>query len=430
MPRQLGQAPGPGWLMWNAAMRELDKRSKNNQRRSRTSGSFNRPRFVHLDGQNYKLDPALYGDQPATVHPHSQLKLLLRNNPNSPDWVPDGLARDPVYRRFEYDRSQWRRQGFTSPYKFVSDRKVRYEGDFNLWLYWHPHREKLEEELYLSREYPHSGRPGDHRHGGNHENRRGGPPILDGRGAHGRGQQRYPWQSYDHDQGRPSYRGRQIVDIRDPRNRPPPPTEILDVFGDGMYEGSGGRDGPARIVREVPLERDIRAYPRGGLYGISGDGSTQRRRRHDGIYLPRRGREHVRVYNGYVPGDDYEPPFLPRGPALYPNDEVGEDLEEEDATSQYSNISFERRRLSPQIFYPTHSPYHGRPLGHSRRNGRHELDEDEFELFRRRAGHMGIGRGRHGVGREGTHFRPGRRSYGDEGLDYGFSGDEDVDYDL
>lgn len=417
--------------MKNAAMREKSRRFKNKQRRSRDSRSYDRPQIVFFDGKNFELDPTLYGERPVSVHPHSRLKSLLQNNPESPDWVPDGLAEDPIYRRFDYDRAQWRRQGFTSPYRNVSDRKARYENEFNLWLYWHPHQERFEEELYLRHE-ARSGRPGDHRNRGNDKYWEGKLPMT-GRGAvYGRGQRRYPGQRFDHDQGRRSHRGHQTVDIRDPRNRPPPPTEIHEVLGDGEYEVPGGRDGPPRIVHGIPIGRDLPSYHGAGAYDVSGDRAMQRQLRH-GNHLPRRGGGHLRVYDGYVSEDPDEPTFIPRRTGLYPHGEDGGGEEEEDTTSQHSNRSFVRSRISPQIIFPNLHPYHGRPLEHRRRNAHHQDDtddEDEDEHIRRRGGNIERRRGLHGVGRERGHWRPGRRSYEDERLDYGFSGDEDDDYDL
>ncbi|CAD6587207.1 MAG: hypothetical protein ASARMPREDX12_002777 [Alectoria sarmentosa] len=426
MPPQKVPAPGTRWLMKKAGMREMDKRIKNNQRGGTNPGSYNRPHSILRDGKNFELNPALYSDTPVSVDLGSKQKPLLQNDPESPDWVPDGLTWDRIIRQFDYERAQWRRQGFTSPYKLVSDRKARYEAEFKLWLHWHhPLRKVLEQELCPRQEEPQYEQRAEDRNGGNDEYWLGRPPRTDGRGAHGRGQQRYPWQRYDHVHGRSSHRTHQTVDVRDPRNRPPPAADkIREVFGHGLYDFPRRRDGPPRLVYEVPIAEGFPPSPEGGMYDLRGGRAKQQRFPWD-EHVPMWGRRHPVVYDDYVPENEGQPVFTPRRPRHHPEYEEEEEEEEEgmeEIRGQLSDESFVRRRLSADILYPDVPPYHGRPLGHGHRNEDDTDDEDGDEQFRMRDGFMGRRRVPFGLGRDGGHFRLGPRGYDRE---YGFSGDED-----
>lgn len=410
-------------------MREIDRPIKKSRRGGRTSGSYNRPHSIYRNGRNIDLHPAFYSDKPVKLVPNCRLKSLLRNDPKSSNWVPDGLSHKPAQRHFDYDRSQWALQGFTSPFKSRPDSKARYGEEYNLWRHWSPLRPLSQEELYLNPEDLRYGRFGDRRNGGNDGHRRG----RSARGEHHHRQQPYSWQGYDHDQRRPSYRGRQCVDVRDPRNRPPPTPEIREVLMDGKCEISA-RDGRWCTVRGFPISERFPPNSQPGISPLRGNGGRQGPSRHRGgdhLRPPRPGRR-PRIFDDYNTRDAGRP-FLPN--RAFPGREEDEDEEdEEDFRSQSSNHSFVRTRLSPDIVYPLPPPYHGRPLRTTRRAGRYDHDtdgedEDVDEHFRRRGAHMGRRRASFGLGRE-RFLGGGRRDYEDDGLGHTFGGDEDDVFDV
>ena len=355
-------------------MRDTDKRNKNSQRGRRIAGKYNRPHSIWRDGRNFELHPALYGETPVLVDPDSDLKSLLRNDPKSPDWIPDGLT--------------WG------------------------------------EELYRCREDPRFGRLRDYRYGGNDEYRLSRPPRANGRRTHGRGQQLFPWQTYNDDQCRPSHRGRRTTDVRDPRNSLPPLIRENYIFlGDGKCEIPGDRGGQPRLVYGVPIAGDLPPYSRGGRYSNLGGGRmAQGPSRHRGRKFVRMPpRRHPGIYNDW---DEDEPAFIPRLPYGREEEEEEDDEEGEETRSQRSTESYVRLPLSPRILYASLPPPHGHSLG----RGRHEndTDDEDGEQFRlRRGGFLGRRKVPYGIGRDGGRFRIGRRSFEDEGL---FSGDQDDEY--
>ena len=427
-------------------MREIDRCEKKGRN---YSGNYNRPKYFFHNGVNYPVPPELHNDKPYHVHDYEDYGVTQKYL-DEPGRSSEGLAKNTVTRQFEYDRSQWPRQGFISPFKDVRGRALRDEGEFKLWRYWHPHQERIEE--LMDREFD-EGYNREYNHIGGNPRQRGRPPRIIGN-AHRKvrlepHRQRRDLAIYD----RPSHRQHGSIDIRDPKNRPPYPTSGMNSIQIGkadlpssIYQHARGRHPqryPAGI--RVPGSRETNraphpAYETRGGYGEPPGRLSPHIIDNRGHTL--RGRRPLNYDDDYEFQDEGRPEFIHPGISRHPtlhghhpftNDD-DDDEDKDDTHSHHSTGSYQRHRrgLSPHIVYPPFHPYHGRPLGHSRRIDPHEFvidheNEYEDELFRRsgryvrpRRGHYGIG-----IGREGGPVRVGRRGYDGDDLDYGFSGDED-----
>ena len=323
--------------------------------------------------------------------------LVTTNNLDSPLGSSDGLPADYVERLFEYERSQWRRQGFISPYNNDRPRAARDKLEFLLWLHWHPDRRVLQKKL-------------DERY--DEEYDRSYVPISDGaqlRGGPPRGNRhddrRHDQEQYRQRRGaiiykRPTYRVRGLLDHRDPRYRPPYP-----AYGINEFQRDTNR--PPRGTHKVPRNRHPKRYP--VPRKIQGSRGTVRPRHHAyGILRSRasqslfgqpsrdysvsgRRTRYPQIYDGYESRGVERPSFTPRIPLHLPHrphneeddyeeeeeeeeeiydDDDDDDDDEDNIRSQQSNDSFVRsrisaHRLSPHFIYPNPAPYYGRPLGHS-----------------------------------------------------------------
>ena len=420
-------------LMKGLGMREMDRYIKDEKKGRNYSGNYNRPKFFFHNGINYPVPPELYNDKPYQIIDYED--YVTQEYLAEPGRSFEGLAENPILRQFEYDRSQWSRQGFISPFKDVRGRALRDEGEFKLWRYWHPHRERIEE--IMDRQFDEGYNKEYNLIGGN-PRQRGRPPGIMGQ-AHRKARvephrQRRDFATYN----RPSHRQHGLIDIRDPKNCPPYPTSginSIQIAPEGLpsstYQHPRGRHPqryPAGI--RVPGTRDINRAPH-PVYGSRGGYGEPPRRPGPHIGDNRRHgleRERPLIYDdGYETQDEWRPEFIHPGiHRHYPftNDDDDDD-DEHDIHSHHSTGSYQRhpRGPSPRIIYSPLAPYYGRPLGHSRRIHRHDLeidDEDEYEdeLFRRS--------GRYGRPRRGHYdIGIGRRGYDGDDLDYGFSGDED-----
>ena len=427
-------------------MREMNRYIKDQNRARNYSGNYNRPKFFLHNGVNYPVPPDLHSDKPFHVLP----PLGFEPNPVTRKYLADprrnseGLAKDYDKRLFEYDRSMWSRQGFISPYENVRGRTTRDDLEFALWHHWHPNQEGIEERMDLEsnegyyRSFPYID---------NNARLRGRPPGGTKHAYHRNHQDLYQSRRRADGYNRPRYRQRGSVDIRDPKNRPPYPRHEINSVQTGahglpstIYQPIGRRHSqryPTGI--RLPNPRDVN-HLQHPLHEIRGYGEPPQRPDHPVMdHHGRRPRgQNPFIYDGYDIQDDTRPVFLPPPPRIHPyhhlnDDDEDEDEDEEDIRSQHSTGSYTRGRPPPHIVWPGLPPYHGRPLGHSRRTGRHEYDindEEDDELFRRSGGYMRRRRGRYGIGREGGRVRVGLRGYDGEGLDYGFSGDEDDFYDV
>ena len=432
-------------LMKGLGMREIDRYIKDEQKGRNYSGKYNRPKFFSHNGINYPLPPELYNDKPYHIHDYEDYGVTQKYL-DEPGRSSEGLAKNPLTRQFEHDRSQWPRQGFTSPFKDVRGRALRDEGEFKLWCYWHPHRERIEEIMDdefdegYNREYNHIG--------GNRRQRSRPPGII--RNAHRKvslepHRQRRDLAIYN----RPSHRQHGSIDIRDPKNRPPYPTSGINSIQIGtadlpssIHQRARGRHPqryPAGI--RVPGSRDTN-HPPHPAYGIRGGYGEPPGRLSPHIMDNRRhrlrGRRPLMCDDDYEIQDEGRPEFvypgIHRHPALHRHHPfTTDDEDEEDTHSHHSTRSYQRHRrgLSPRIVYSSLPPYYGRHLGHSRRTDPHEFvidaeDEDDNELLRRSGRYVRPGRGHYGIGseRERGCVRVGRRGYDGDDLDYEFSGDE------
>ena len=425
-------------LMKGLGMREIDRYIKDEKKGRNHSGNHDRPKYFLHNGDNHPVPPHLHGDKPYKIPDYEyygiELDPVTRKYLDEPGRSSEGLARNRITRRFEYDRSQWPRLGFISPAKEVRGRALRDEQEFKLWRYWHPRREVIEEMMDedfdggYNREYI--------RVGGNPRQRGRPPGIIEQAHRKGRVEPHRPhraFATYD----RPSHRQQGLIDITDPRNRPPYPSSginSIQIAPEGLpnsiYQRARGRH-PQRYPAgvRVPGFRDTLRAPhpayetRGGYGEPSGrPGPHVHMRDNHGHRL---GRRNPLIYdNVYETQDEGRPEFNhPDIHPHYPFTNDDEDEDEHDTHSHHSTGSYQRHRrgLSPDYVYPQLPPYYGRPLGHSRRNNRHELefvDENEFEdeLFSGR--YVRPRRGYHGIG-------IGRRGYDGDDLNYGFSGDDD-----
>lgn len=406
--------PGASILMRGLGMRGTSRYIKNKKRGTKDPGAYDRPTVFCHDGVNYPVPPEFRGDEQFEIPPYmtdEDTAMAYDKYLENPLRSSEGLSQDYAWRLFEHERSKWARQGFISPYKDYRSRVARDDLEFRLWRYWHPKREEIKERINE------------------------GYDDLYGYGDRGRDQDPYRRPRDAVNYKPPPLRRRGLVDHRDPKNCPPYPAY-------GINEGRRGTYRRPRERFEARRDRNPREY--------STARTTQGRRGAGrpfySAYVPTRGRERSRVHDGYGPRREEIPAFIPRdfhhhrhGLDFEADDD---DEDEEDARSQQSHQSFIRHRprrhrpLPPHIVYPRAPPYYGRPLGQGgRRHGRHEDDDDiddvlADELFRGRGAHMGHRRHPFSMGREGGRFRMGRRGYEDEGLDYGFSGDEDDEFDF
>lgn len=440
--------PGAAILMRGLGMRGTGRYIKNRKRGSKESGAYDRPKvFWHDgDGDNCPVPPQFSGDERFGIPPYitdGDTALATFKYLENPSRSSGGLPEDYLWRLFEYERSQWARQGFISPYKKYRDRAARDVLEFTLWRHWHPNQEDVEVGM---------NEDDDQRYGRPHDFINDEPqpygrlPRGHGYDDHRPDQEQYRQRRSAASYNRPPYRKRGRVDHRDPRNCPPYPRYGINQVRRGAHR-------PPLERFEVRRDRHQRRYSTpGGFQGPKGrtpysEYDIPRNRAQQRPFgppirdycVPARERGGSRVYGGYEPQREEIPAFIPPDLRRYPHGldyEHDEDEDEEEAGSQYSNQSFVRNRRhrhrrppSPRIIYESLPPYYGRPRGH----GRHEDDiDDEFVdgLFHGRGAHMGRGRRPYSIGREAGRFRMGRRSYDDEGLDYGFSGDEDDDDDF
>ena len=138
--------PGASLLMRGLGMREIDRQHK----RGRTDlRKYDRPKTSSHDrhGGNYPVPLGVHGNRNIEFPPYmtdEDIALLGDRYIDRYDGSLGGLSDDYVWRRFEFDRSQLRRQGHISPYKHVRSREARDRLEFQDWLRSQPDREMLE----------------------------------------------------------------------------------------------------------------------------------------------------------------------------------------------------------------------------------------------------------------------------------------------
>ena len=440
--------PGASMLMKGLGMRGTDRHIKNLNRRRGDLDNFNRPRpFLHTrDGGNHPMPLGDHGNGNFGFPPYMTdedialvgTRYLDRHQATSAG-VPDSY----VWRRFEHERSVWRRLGYVSPYKDIRGRAARDEREFGLWLRWHPGREELKRRLReeVSQRYVWP----CNRIYDDLQQRSSLTGALKNSGFR-YDQDLYRQRRVATSHKRPPHRQNRFIDIRDPRYRPPYPEYDMNRIQrrtdrPPFQTISGRRDRhPTRhpAATTFPIPRPTRRPPN-PIHGIPGNGVrqgpfTQPIR---GFYLPTRHRRpHPTIYPDLDPRKRHRDLFVPRyhrPHRQYVNQEDEDDLEEEegDLSSQHSTGSFIRRPPSPRIVYQVPTPHHGRPLRHDRHetytdDEDEEDDEDAEELFRRGGGYVGHRRASFGLRYDaGGRFKRESGGYRQRGgLEYGFSGDE------
>ena len=417
--------------MRGLGMRDTERYIKNKHRGREDIDNYNRPKPLLLNGDGgiYPMPGGVRGNGKFKISPYmmdEDMALVGTNYLDAHQGVLGGLKGDYVWRLFEYERSQWPRQGFISPFRGHRGRATRDEREFELWLQWHPNRGALEEKM-----------DGDYGRGYVRPPNRIDNDLrkfskLSGELGHsGFGFDQEPYRPRRGRTGykRPPHRQRGFIDIRDPRYRPPYPDHGTNGIHRGThrppFETLTGRRG--RHPRRYPPPRifpDARSAfrPSHPMFGVPGHGMRRGSLGQpvEDYYPPTGRRTHPRLYAGFDPRSQGRDLFVPRVPRTrhphhhLPDEEDEVEFEEEDNGSQHSFI-----RRPP----PFHSP--------TLRPGRYETyvdDEDEDELFGRRGENLGRGRDSFGVGGQRGMFGYGNRGYGRGEVDYGFSGDEDDVY--
>ena len=423
--------PGASILMRGLGMRDTERHIKNKHRGRKDLDNYNRPKPLLLNGDGgiYPMPGGVRGNRSFKFPPYmadEDMALVGTNYLDAPQGALGGLKGGYVWRLFEYERSQWPRQGFISPYRGHRGRATRDELEFELWLQWHPNRGTLEEKM-----------DGDYGRGYVrppnciHNDLRKFSRLIGELGHSGFGLNQEPYRPRRGRTGhkRPPHRQRGFIDIRDPKYRPPYP----DYGTNGIHRGThrppfetfpGRRGRHSRRYRPPRIFPDARNAFRSPhpMFGDPGHGMRRGSlgRPVEDYYPSTGGRTHPRIYAGFDPRSQGRDLFVPRIPRpRHPHhhlpDEDEFDFEDEDSGSQRSFI-----RRPP--------PFHSGPL----RPDRYETymdDEDEDEFFGGRGGYLGRGRDSFGIGGERGMFGYGNRGYGRGEVDYGFSGDDDDVYD-
>ena len=294
----------------------------------------------------------------------------------------EGLSHNFVKRLFDYERSHWRRDGFSSPYRNDRGGAARYRREFRLWLYWHPLQDLLR---YKMKE--------DYNRG-------------------------YGWPYDPSDSNHSPSRHRPRIDIRDPRYRPP-----QFQYQPGYIERGIGRSLPDTFTG--PRGTRHQPHPHHGTYPgtrLPGHAVRPTFELPGAQFVPATGHPHhpnrrttttaARMGDPFDP-IPYDPDALHHLPHRHPrshHEQYDDNVEEDDASSLSTGESFVRTRHPPSPFFITRDHRHTR-------GGRHDAyadddDDDDDDEFSRRRGGRRAGRRLRGVS--------GRRD-----IDYGSSADED-----
>ena len=141
--------PGASLLMRGLGMREMDRNIKNNKRGRKDFDKYDRPKPLshNRHGGDYPIPPGIHDNRNIDFAPYmtdEEIALLGGRYLDRHQGSLGGLSDDPVWRLFEWERSQQRRQGYISPFKNVQGRKARERLEFEDWLRSRPDREELE----------------------------------------------------------------------------------------------------------------------------------------------------------------------------------------------------------------------------------------------------------------------------------------------
>ena len=130
-------------------MREIDKHIKNQKRGRRDLDKYDRPKASshNRHGGYYPTPLGVHGNRNFEFPPDmtdEDIALLGSRYLEGHHGSLGGLSDEYVWRLFEWERSQQRRQGYISPFKNVRGRETRRRMEFEDWLRSHPDRERLE----------------------------------------------------------------------------------------------------------------------------------------------------------------------------------------------------------------------------------------------------------------------------------------------
>ena len=403
-------APGAGILMKAMGLGGIES-----ARRGRAdSMSYNRPKPIWCteDGDYYAMPQhsrhKKFRNTPFMTK--EEIALLNSGYLDNRRRHSEGLSGTYISQLFDYDREQWPRFGFTSPYKDDHGRGAKYRRDFNLWFFHHPRKREVKKRM--EKDYSRGlGWPWDHVRGSNTQT---------------------------------SHRHRRSIDFRDRRYQPPYPSEYK--YGPSKGLTRRARNGHQQSHNPIifPDSRFGNLHPPTGSRGHKtrhGLDPHSGRKGHPQFPIlqdPRTGGPTIFIPHNHHQGHHRHPNNIHD----YENDGEYEDESDSDDDSDDSDDddhSYSTAQSYVRIRDPSSpfvvsgfSPVDGRPLGHhhhhhhSRRHGRrhnksftHDSDEDDdSDNVLGRRGRMGH--------RHGARFGPG----GGGDLDYVLSGDEDGGYEI
>ena len=434
-------------------MSAIDKYTKDQERGRKDYEKFNRPRFFSHDddGENYLVPRQLHGDKTARLSSHlGRNATSVEGKYLSDPWRSlGGLTGSYVDRLFEYERTQWPRSGFISPYKNDRGREERDANEFTLWLYWHPHGEKvlkrMDEEYCQGYDSPY--------YGIDDLRRRSGLPV--GTGTHRHHQQRDRQRRGPGTFNRPAYRRSGPIDHQDPRYRPPDPVCDMMVVREATNRSPNNHPAVHRRQQNqrhpvVGRSREARdaTHPR-HLAHRNPSRRAQPQLSQRPLGAPRRSWPSLDTQSIFADHDPREEGRAAYHYGLHPHQhhplrdryEYGDEHDEfdDENSSHCSSTSYIRERLrSPNIVPASLPPYTARAGRHSRHNDRYNYDanfgtdgddDDDEPFHRRRGGRTGRRSGLYEIRREGPRVRVGPRGYEREGWELGFGdGDEEDGY--